>query len=146
MMLLAYGRPFWPLFLHVLGAMTLFGAILAAVILSGAAWRAPDRAFLRTAIFWALISGIPDYIVLRGAAQWIVLEGRLQRRQRPHLDRHRVRRLRRRPPAAAGRDRLRLLVAARRREPLAGRIVAGLSSLYLVLLAVAWLAMSGKWG
>jgi len=30
--------------------------------------------------------------------------------------------------------------------PLAGRIVAGLSSAYLVLLAVAWLAMSGKWG
>ena len=31
-------------------------------------------------------------------------------------------------------------------KPLAGRIVAGLSSVYLVLLAVAWLAMSGKWG
>ena len=28
-MLLAYSRPFWPLFLHVLGAMMLFGAILA---------------------------------------------------------------------------------------------------------------------
>jgi hypothetical protein len=27
-----------------------------------------------------------------------------------------------------------------------GRIVAGLSSIYLVLLGVAWLAMSGKWG
>ena len=31
-------------------------------------------------------------------------------------------------------------------KPLAGRIVAGLSSVYLVLLAIAWLAMSGKWG
>ena len=31
-------------------------------------------------------------------------------------------------------------------KPVAGRIVAGLSSVYLVLLAVAWLAMSGKWG
>jgi hypothetical protein len=28
----------------------------------------------------------------------------------------------------------------------AGRIVAVLSSVYLVLLAIAWLAMSGKWG
>jgi hypothetical protein len=31
-------------------------------------------------------------------------------------------------------------------KPVAGRILAVLSSLYLVLLAVAWLAMSGKWG
>ena len=31
-------------------------------------------------------------------------------------------------------------------KPVAGRIVAGLSVVYLVLLAVAWLAMSGKWG
>ena len=30
-------------------------------------------------------------------------------------------------------------------KPVAGRVVAGLASLYLVLLAVAWLAMSGKW-
>ena len=31
-------------------------------------------------------------------------------------------------------------------KPLAGRILLALSSVYLVLLAVAWLAMSGKWG
>jgi hypothetical protein len=31
-------------------------------------------------------------------------------------------------------------------RPVAGRIVAGVSSVYLVLLAIAWLAMSGKWG
>jgi hypothetical protein len=29
--------------------------------------------------------------------------------------------------------------------PLAGRILVGVSGVYLVLLAVAWLAMSGKW-
>jgi hypothetical protein len=28
----------------------------------------------------------------------------------------------------------------------AGRVVAALSAIYLVLLAIAWLAMSGKWG
>jgi hypothetical protein len=28
---------------------------------------------------------------------------------------------------------------------LAGRLVGGLTSLYLAMLAVAWLAMSGKW-
>ena len=31
-------------------------------------------------------------------------------------------------------------------KPVAGRIVTGLSSVYLVMLAIAWLAMSGKWG
>ena len=31
-------------------------------------------------------------------------------------------------------------------KPVAGRIVAGLSTLYALLLAIAWLAMSGKWG
>jgi hypothetical protein len=31
-------------------------------------------------------------------------------------------------------------------KPVAGRIVAVLSAVYLVLLAIAWLAMSGKWG
>jgi hypothetical protein len=30
-------------------------------------------------------------------------------------------------------------------RPLAGRIVTGISGLYLIALAVAWLAMSGKW-
>ena len=28
--MIAFSRPFWPLFLHVLGAMTLFGAVLTA--------------------------------------------------------------------------------------------------------------------
>ena len=31
-------------------------------------------------------------------------------------------------------------------KAVAGRVVAGLSTLYALLLAVAWLAMSGKWG
>ena len=66
---LAYSRPFWPLFLHVLGAMTLFGAILAAVILSAAAWRAPDRAYLRKATFWALVSRDPRLRRPAGAAR-----------------------------------------------------------------------------
>jgi hypothetical protein len=31
-------------------------------------------------------------------------------------------------------------------KPVAGRIVAALSSIYLLLLTIAMLAMSGKWG
>ena len=37
--MLAYSRPFWPLFLHVLGAMVLVGAMLAVLLLTLAAWR-----------------------------------------------------------------------------------------------------------
>jgi hypothetical protein len=34
----------------------------------------------------------------------------------------------------------------RSQKPIAGRIVSGLALLYLILLGIAWLAMSGKWG
>ena len=144
-MLLAYSRPFWPLFLHVLGAMTLFGAILAAVILSGVAWRRTDLAFLRKATFWALVSGIPDYVVLRAAAQWIYSKEGFSGDHDPTWIGIGF------MVSDAG---LLLLLATigvaywwlRSGKPVAGRIVAGLSSVYLVLLAVAWLAMSGKWG
>ncbi len=143
--MIAFSRPFWPLFLHVLGAMTLFGAVLAAVITSFAAARRPDLAFLRKATFWALVAGVPGYLVLRIAAQVIYSDEK---------------------DAFGGKDPtwigiglgvsdagLLILLAAlgcaywwtRSGKPLAGRIVAGLSAVYLVLLAVAWLAMSGKW-
>ncbi len=143
--MVAYSRPFWPLFLHVLGAMTLFGAILAAVILSAAAWRAPERGFLRFATFWALVSALPDYIVLRAGAQWIYSREGFSGQDDPTWVGIGF------GVSDAG---LLLLLAAiacaywwmRGGRPLAGRIVAAISSVYLVLLAVAWLAMSGKWG
>ena len=37
MTLIAYSRPFWPLFLHVFGAIALFGAVGAAALLGWAA-------------------------------------------------------------------------------------------------------------
>jgi hypothetical protein len=143
--MLAYGRPFWPLFLHVLGAMALFGAILAAVIISGAAWSRPDRAFLRKATFWALVSGIPDYVVFRVGAQWIYSKEGFTGKNDPTWIGIGF------AVSDAG---LLLLLASigvaywwtRSGKPAAGRIVAVLTSVYLVLLAVAWLAMSGKWG
>jgi hypothetical protein len=142
--LVAYSRPFWPLLLHVLGAMALFGAILAAVILSAAAWRKPDLAFLRGAAFWALVAGIPAYVVMRVFAE-LIRSDEGYRRDLPTW-------LQLGQGIADGG--LLLLLASigcaywwlQGGKPLAGRIVAGLSSVYLLLLAVAWLAMSGKWG
>jgi len=142
--MLAYSRPFWPLFLHVLGAMALFGAILAAAITSFAAWGRPDLPFLRKATFWALVSGIPDYIVMRVFAEIIRMDEGFK---------HDLPRWIKIGQGIADGGLLLLLGSIgvaywwmRSGKPVAGRIVAGLTSVYLVLLGVAWLAMSGKWG
>ncbi len=144
--MIAFSRPFWPLFLHILGAMTLFGAILAAVITSIVAWRRPDLAVLRRATFWALVSAVPAYVVFRIAAQIIYSDEK---------------------DAFGGTDPtwigigfaisdaglLLLLLSLglaywwkRGGRPIAGRLVACLTSIYLVLLGVAWFAMAAKWG
>jgi hypothetical protein len=144
--ILAFSRPFWPLFLHVLGAMLTFGAILTAVLLSYVTLGRPDAAFLRRATFRALLLAIPFYVLLRVFAQIIY---------------------NREKDVFGGNDPtwvgvgfitsdlgLLILLAAigcaywwtRSGKALAGRFVAGLSSILLVLLTVAMLAMSGKWG
>lgn len=136
MTLLAYSRPFWPLFLHVLGAMVLFGAILAAVLTAATGHRRPT--------FQALLVAVPAWVVLRVGAQWIYSkEGKWPN-----------------DPTwigigfAVSDAGLIVLLASlavafwwlRSGRPLAGRICAALGAVYLVLLALAWLAMSGKWG
>ena len=141
--MIAFSRPFWPLFLHVLGAMTLFGAILTATILAFVAGKRPEAAFLRRATFRALLAGIPAYILLRVFAQVILSDEDFAK-----------------DPTWVGIGfmatdigLLLFLVTIgccywwiRSAKPVAGRIVAGLSAVYLVLLTVAMLAMSGKWG
>lgn len=144
--MIAFSRPFWPLFLHVLGAMTLFGAVLTAVITSIVGSRRPDLAFLRKATFWALVSGLPDYVVFRIAAQIIYSDEKDAFRGKD--------------PTwigigfGASDTGLLLLLASlgcaywwvRSGKIAAGRTVSVLTSVYLVLLAVAWFAMSAKWG
>ena len=141
-----YSRPFWPLFLHVLGAMTTVGGILTVVVLSYAAWNKPQAAFLRRAALTAAVATIPFYILLRVFAEIMYSDEK---------------------DAFGGNDPtwvgigyitsdagfLILLITIglafwwkRSEKPVAGRIVAGTSSLLLVLLTVAMLAMSGKWG
>lgn len=143
--MIAFSRPFWPLFLHVFGAMVLVGAVLTVLILGLAAWRRPDAAFLRRAsLRTLLVVAIPSYVVFRVAAQWIY-----SKEDEWPSD-----------PAWIGigflvsdAGLLLLLITtglafwwSRSGKPLVGRFVAGLSALYLVLLTVAFLAMSGKWG
>ena len=75
-MIVAYLRPDgWdlPLFVHVLGAIVLFGGVLAASALGLSAWRghaAPvvSRLALRTLLFVV----VPGWVVMRAGAQWIL--------------------------------------------------------------------------
>ena len=145
-MIVAYRRPFLPLFLHVLGAMTLVGAILAATIVSWVAWPRPDVAILRrTALRTLLFVGVPAYVVMRLGAQWIYSKEGFSGKNDPTWVGVGF--------GAADAGLLVLLVTIgfavwwnRSGKAAPARIVAGLSSVYLVLLAIAWLAMSGKWG
>jgi hypothetical protein len=138
-----------PLFLHVLGATVLFGGMLALTIVSFAARRgaggehAPllSRLFLRA----FLLAVVPAYVVMRVGAQWI------DSKEYPHG----------KEPgwvgvgfAVSDVGILVLLVIGivaflARRRPGQGwptKTLPVLSSLYVLALAVAWFAMSGKPG
>lgn len=144
--MIAYSRPFLPLFLHILGAMTLVGAMLAVLVLTVAAWRRPEVAALRRAAFRTLlIVAIPAWIAMRIGAEWIYSKefGSSSGNDPTWVGIGFI---------AADAGLLVLLVTSgvafwwnRAGKPLAGRLVGGLASVYLALLAVAWLAMSGKW-
>jgi hypothetical protein len=143
---IAYSRPFLPLFLHVLGAMVLVGAMLAVLVVAVAAWRRPEVAALRRAALWTLlVVALPAWVVMRIGAQWIHTE---EFGSSSGGD----------PTwiaigfAVADLGLLFLLATSgvafwwnRAGTTLAGRLVGGLTGLYLAMLAVAWLAMSGKW-
>lgn len=63
----------FPLFLHVLGAMLLFGSIAAVIVVGLAARRRPDHAALlaRVAFRTTLFLVIPGWLLMRLAGGWI---------------------------------------------------------------------------
>lgn len=143
--MIAVGRPFWPVFLHVFGAMTLAGASFAVLLLALASWARADAPVLaRSAWRIALFVALPAWVVMRVCAQWIYSSEGFTGHGDPTW-------------LSVGFDvadlGLLVLLATvgatywwqRAATPLGGRIVSGLASVYLALLAVAWLAMSGKW-
>lgn len=144
--MIASSRPFWPLFLHVLGAMTLVGAVLTVALLSWVAWARPDLGVLRRATWMTLLAvALPSYLLMRLAGQWIYSKEGFDGQNDPTWLGVGY--------GVADMGLLLLLVTLgvafwwkRAGKPAAGRIVAVLSSVYLVVLAIAWLAMSGKWG
>ena len=143
--MIAAGRPFLPLFLHILGAMVLVGAMLTVLLLTVTAWRRPLALLSKSAFRTLLIVAIPAWLLMRACGQWMYSEEGWSGDNDPtwlgigYL--------------VGDIGLLVLLITTgvafwwnRSNKALAGRIVAVLSLVYLVLLGVAWLAMSGKWG
>lgn len=134
-----------PLFVHVFGAMVLFGAMVATVTLSAVGTRVPT---LARPAFWALLgAAVPAWILMRVGAQWTYSKEKSDFFGNGD-------------PAWVGigfvvadAGLLFLLLMSgfalwwqRSRKLAAGWVVTALSAIYLMLLVVAWLAMSGKWG
>lgn len=74
MSVLAVIRPdswFWPLFLHIAGAMVLVGALTLASVFLIASWRSGSAALIRSAYLSLFYAALPGYIVFRAGAEWI---------------------------------------------------------------------------
>lgn len=143
--MLAAGRPFWPLFLHVFGAISLFGAVGAATLLAGLAWRRPLPVLARSTFWTLLVVALPAWIVMRVCAEWIYSSEGFDGKNDPTWLTV--------GQGVADAGLILLLVTAalafwwtRSGRAVVGRVVAGLTSVYLALLVLAWLAMSAKWG
>jgi Predicted integral membrane protein (DUF2269) len=143
----------FPLFLHVLGAMVLFGGVATTTILSFASFGrdAATAALLRRVCFRTMLLVVwPGMIAMRLAGQWALSKY-------PGLEDA--------DPTWLGIGfligDLGVLVVAlatlfawlayratkpERAQPAMARVFAGLITLYLAALAVAWFAMSGKPG
>lgn len=133
-----------PLFLHVLGATLLFGALLAVTTLAFASTRIVDHGpLLRRLAFTIMLAGVwPSYVLMRVGAQWVL--------SREGLDDD--------PPGWVGVGFLvsdagilvllvlTLLGWLGLRRPRMGMWLAGLAAIYLVALGVAVFAMSAKPG
>ena len=65
----------FPLFLHVLGAILVMGALMVTATALLAAWRRTEphevRALTRFGLWALLIGVVPGYIVMRAGAEWI---------------------------------------------------------------------------
>jgi hypothetical protein len=132
-----------PLFLHVLGATLLFGATATIAIAGYASRRSPDNSALlaRVVAGTFLLAIIPSFILMRAGAAWIVNKEFPDGADTPGWVG---------VGFAVSEPGALLLIAVgilawisvrKKRVLLAVPILA---SIYLLALAVAWFAMSGK--
>jgi hypothetical protein len=142
------GRPdSWglPLFLHVLGAMALVGAMTAMTVLAWAGVQGSYREVLSKATFWtSLAVAVPAWLVMRVAAEWIYSKENFDGENDPNWlgvgfivsDLGLVVVL-----VTTG---LAFWWSRRGGRGWQGRTVAVLAPLYLAALAVAWWVMTAK--
>ena len=133
-----------PLFVHVFGAIVLVGGVATVVLLAFAALRIPGRAVLlrRLAFGTTLVVVWPGYVVMRVGAQWVASHEGLANSKATWIGVGFG-------VSDGGVIVLALLTLAAwlaMRRPRAGEFLAGLASLYLVALGVAWFFMSTKAG
>jgi hypothetical protein len=60
-----------PLFLHILGAMVVVGALTLSAVSLIAAWRSASPALTRLAYMTLFYGALPGYIVFRVGSEWI---------------------------------------------------------------------------
>ena len=134
-----------PLFVHVLGALVLFGGVATVVLFAFVARRSPEHdALMRRVAFVTLLAGVwPAYILMRLGAQLIYDKENLD----PDFPTWMA------IGVTVGDGGIVVLLAltalawlALRRKPNLFRYFGGLAALYLVALVVAWWAMSAKPG
>jgi uncharacterized membrane protein len=63
-----------PLFVHVLGAMALVGALVFVAFSLASAWRGAEGAAVRAGYRSLLLAALPAYIVMRVGAEWVTSE------------------------------------------------------------------------
>jgi hypothetical protein len=133
-----------PLFLHVLGATALFGGTATVALLSVAAHRIPLHSALarRIALTTLLAVVWPAYVLMYAGGVWISSKEDLH----PSFPTWMVFGVSVADGGIVVLLVVTLLAWVARRQPRAGVFAAGLSSLYLVALGVAWWAMSTKPG
>ena len=66
--------PAFGVFLHVLAAMTLVGALVLASSALISAWRSDSPPLMRLSFRALLWAALPSWIVMRGTAEWIASE------------------------------------------------------------------------
>jgi hypothetical protein len=134
----------FPLFLHVLGAVLLFGGVASLVVISVGGLRVPDHAAMLRGLAFrtTLLLVWPAYVLMRVGAQWILSRENLEDDSPGWVGVGFV-------VSDAG---ILILLAltvlgwlALRRTRLAPWFT-GLAVIYLVALGVAWFAMSAKPG
>jgi hypothetical protein len=129
-------------FVHVFGALALFGGALTVAIVSLAALRIPAHALLlRRIAFWTtLVLMVPAWILMYFGGYWLLSHEGLDESTLGwaeagiHLA----------EVAAALTIILLILSGLARRRPRLGPWLAGVATLYALALAVAWFFMSAK--